>query len=65
MREHPEIAGMKSVSLDQAADFDAVVIATNHSTVDYQDLGNRAQLIIDTRGVMRGVKQRHAVIVSA
>lgn len=65
MREHPEIAGMKSVSLDQVADFDLVLIATNHSAVDYGELGQKAQLIIDTRGAMRGVSDLKARVVMA
>ncbi len=65
MREHPELAGMKSVQLSQAADSDAVIIATNHCSIDYEKLGQIAQLIIDTRGAMRGVSQGNARIVKA
>jgi UDP-N-acetyl-D-glucosamine dehydrogenase len=47
---------MQSVPLSreelQAAD--AVVIVTDHSTVDYDEVRQRARLVIDTRGVMRG-----------
>ena len=32
---------------------DAVLIATDHSAVDYETLARTAQLIIDTRGVYR------------
>lgn len=65
MREHPELAGMKSVSLDQVTDFDVVLIATNHSAVDYDELGQKAQLIVDTRGAMRGVSGSKARVVMA
>ena len=33
---------------------DCVVIVTDHSGVDYKDLSNRAQLIVDTRNALRG-----------
>lgn len=56
MREHPAIVGMKSVPLDPIPRFDAVVVATNHSSIDYQKLGQAAQLIIDTRGAMRKIE---------
>jgi UDP-N-acetyl-D-glucosamine dehydrogenase len=35
--------------------FDAVVIATNHKAVNYQELGEWAQCIIDTRNAMSGI----------
>lgn len=62
MREHPRIAGMKSVSLHQAGDYDAIVIATNHSNIDYPTLATSAKLIIDTRGAMRTIKTKTLVI---
>lgn len=55
MREHPCIVGMKSVPLDKVGRFDAIVIATNHSSIDYHKLGQDARLIIDTRGAMTGI----------
>ncbi|MDA7675855.1 nucleotide sugar dehydrogenase [Akkermansiaceae bacterium] len=62
MREHPEIVGMKSVPFSQAADSDAVVIATNHSSIDYQELGRTARLVIDTRGSMLGIVTKNRVV---
>jgi UDP-N-acetyl-D-glucosamine dehydrogenase len=35
---------------------DCVVIVTDHTTVDYGFLAQHARLILDTRGVMRGVE---------
>jgi UDP-N-acetyl-D-glucosamine dehydrogenase len=57
-REHPQWAGTKSISWDQAtiAGFDAVVIATAHTAVDYQELAGWTQCIVDTRNVMAAVK---------
>jgi UDP-N-acetyl-D-glucosamine dehydrogenase len=34
---------------------DAVIIITDHSTVDYASVRAHARLIVDTRGIMRGV----------
>jgi UDP-N-acetyl-D-glucosamine dehydrogenase len=48
---------MRSVPLDeeQLAAADAVVIVTDHSTVEYQRIADLAPLVVDTRGAMRGV----------
>jgi UDP-N-acetyl-D-glucosamine dehydrogenase len=53
-REHPHWAGIESVSWDQATitAFDAVVIATAHACVNYQELADWAQCIVDTRNAM-------------
>ncbi len=54
---HPGRPPLESVPLDEASlsGYDAVVIATDHRAVDYQLLGRAARLVIDTRGVMRGL----------
>ena len=50
-REHPDMAGRKSVPLDPAsvASYDAVLIVTDHDDVDYVSLAKSARLIVDTR----------------
>ncbi len=53
-REHPHLAGRESVPLSRAAEFDAVLIATNHDGIDWTRLLQDARLIVDTRGVYRG-----------
>jgi UDP-N-acetyl-D-glucosamine dehydrogenase len=57
-REHPQFAGRKSVEWNRAtiAAFDLVLIATNHSSVDYHELGDWARYIVDTRNAMAGVQ---------
>jgi UDP-N-acetyl-D-glucosamine dehydrogenase len=54
-REHSHWAGKKSVEWGRATieSFDLVLIATNHSCVNYQDLADWAQCIVDTRNAMR------------
>jgi UDP-N-acetyl-D-glucosamine dehydrogenase len=56
-REHSDFAGKESIEWNQTAisGFDLVVIATNHSCVNYQELGQWAQCIVDTRNAMAGV----------
>lgn len=57
-REHPQWAGTKSVPWARATitSFDAVVIATAHACVNYQELADWAQCIVDTRNAMAAVQ---------
>jgi UDP-N-acetyl-D-mannosaminuronate dehydrogenase len=57
-REHSHWAGKKSVEWDRATveSFDLVLIATNHSCVNYQDLADWAQCVVDTRNAMSGTR---------
>jgi UDP-N-acetyl-D-glucosamine dehydrogenase len=57
-REHPQFAGRKSVEWNRATieNFDVVLIATNHSSVNYHELGEWARCIVDTRNAMAGVQ---------
>jgi UDP-N-acetyl-D-glucosamine dehydrogenase len=57
-REHPHWAGTKSISWDRTTvkGFDAVVIATAHANVNYQELADWAPCIIDTRNAMALVR---------
>ena len=59
-REHSHWAGKKSVEWDRATieSFDLVLIATNHSCVNYQQLADWAQCIVDTRNAMSGTDVR-------
>jgi UDP-N-acetyl-D-glucosamine dehydrogenase len=56
-REHAHWAGTKSVTWDRdtIAGFDAVVIATAHNAVSYDELAEWAQCIVDTRNTMANV----------
>jgi len=47
-----------SASLDRLAEFDCVVIATDHSDVDYRALVEKASLVVDTRNATRGLRTR-------
>jgi UDP-N-acetyl-D-glucosamine dehydrogenase len=53
-REHPHWAGIRSVTWGRAtiAGFDVVVVTTAHACVNYQELADWAQCIVDTRNAM-------------
>jgi UDP-N-acetyl-D-glucosamine dehydrogenase len=55
-REHPHWAGTKSVpwTRETIAGFDVVLISTAHRAVNYQQLADWAQSIVDTRNIMAG-----------
>jgi UDP-N-acetyl-D-glucosamine dehydrogenase len=57
-REHSHWTGKKSVEWNHATieSFDLVLIATNHSCVNYQELADWAQCIVDTRNAMATVQ---------
>ncbi|MBW6515209.1 MAG: nucleotide sugar dehydrogenase [Candidatus Cloacimonetes bacterium] len=46
----------QSVDLDKIGEYDLVVITTNHAIYDYNDIVNRAKLILDTRLATNGMK---------
>ncbi|HKI69356.1 MAG TPA: UDP binding domain-containing protein, partial [Verrucomicrobiae bacterium] len=59
-REHAHWAGTKSVAWNRQTigGFDAVLIATNHASIKYEELASWAKCIIDTRNAMCGVSTR-------
>lgn len=54
---------LRSVSLNpkMIGAYDCVVIITNHSAVDYRSLAQEAQLIVDTRNALKGVRGKNIV----
>jgi len=56
-REHPQFTGRRSVEWNHATieNFDVVLIATRHSSVDYRELGDWARCIVDTRNAMASI----------
>jgi UDP-N-acetyl-D-glucosamine dehydrogenase len=56
-REHPRLAGRRSIgwSPQALAGFDAALILTDHSAVDYAALAKHSRLVVDTRNAMRAV----------
>jgi len=66
-REHAHWSGTKSVSWDREtlAGFDAVIVATAHKAVNYQELADWAPCIVDTRNAMAGLKTAEGQIWKA
>lgn len=60
MRRHPDFAGLQSAALTpgMVAEQDAVILITDHDGVDYGMVAEHATLIVDTRGVMRGMREK-------
>ncbi len=56
-RDHPHWTGTRSVSWDQPTlqSFDAVIIATNHASINYRELADWSGCIVDTRNAMAGI----------
>ncbi len=67
MRVHPGLKGMASVTWDSNAlsRYDAVVIITDHSNIDYEFLVEHSKLIIDTRNATKNVTRHRDLIVLA
>ncbi len=53
-REYASLAGRQSIdmSVQNIAQFDAVLIATDHDDLDWKTLANNAKIIVDTRNAM-------------
>ena len=66
-REHSHWAGKKSVewSEETVRSFDAVIISTNHDSVDYAELADWSSLIVDTRNAMKSAGRTDEHIWSA
>jgi len=45
----------KSTNLDNLDQYDIVIIATNHSSYDYNDIFNKSKLIFDTRNALKNL----------
>lgn len=59
-RDHAQWAGKETVAWDQEtiSSFDAVIISTNHSDIDYQELADWNDVIIDTRNAMKHIEAK-------
>ena len=59
-REHPQWAGTKSVNWNKetVSAFDLVLIATNHASINYQELADWAGCIVDSRNAMNAFQTK-------
>jgi UDP-N-acetyl-D-glucosamine dehydrogenase len=66
-REHSRWAGKKSIKWNRASvrSFDLVLIATNHSSVNYRELADWADCVVDTRNAMAAISQSKARVWKA
>jgi len=53
-REHDNLSGREGVSLEGVGNYDCVLIATDHTDVEYKDIVKKAKLIVDTRHAIPG-----------
>ncbi len=58
MREHHFELSSEPLTAENLSTFDAVVLATDHDSFDYELILKEAQLVIDTRGKYRGENNR-------
>jgi len=60
-REHEEWTGSESINWNEESisSFDAVVISTNHSDINYSELADWSDCIIDTRNAMKDIEPRN------
>ena len=63
-REHAALTGIKSQPLtkEQLATYDAVLIATEHSNVDYEFVVNNSKLVVDTRNATDKVTNKKFIV---
>jgi UDP-N-acetyl-D-glucosamine dehydrogenase len=56
-REHAHWVGLRSIVWERSAleAFDAVIVATNHASVNYQELADWTTCIVDTRNALAGM----------
>ena len=66
-RKYPELSGKKSAEWNEETirSFDLVLVSTAHDSVNYQELGQWAEVIVDTRNAMSEVTGATAQIYPA
>ena len=47
---------MKSAPLDDIGEYDCVVIVTDHTVYDYEDIVARARLVVDSRNATKAIR---------
>lgn len=63
-REHDALSGRVSIKLEKnnLADYDAVLISTDHDDVNYQMIGDNSSLVIDTRNAFSGLLTKAKIV---
>jgi UDP-N-acetyl-D-glucosamine dehydrogenase len=65
MRQHDLKMHSVPLTAENLKRYDCVLIATHHSCYDWQWVADHANLVVDSRNAMAGVKGRREHIVSA
>ena len=67
IRKHPNLTGKKSIEWNEETirGFDLILISTAHNSVNYQELGEWAKVVVDTRNAMSKVSNPKAKIFLA
>ena len=62
---HYDYSQMRSVNLDpqSLASYDCVLISTDHSSYDYEQIAEAAKLVVDSRNATRHIKKNRAKVV--
>ena len=47
---------MTCTPLDDLGQYDCVLIMTDHSDYDYEDIVSKSQLVVDSRNATKGIK---------
>ncbi len=66
-REHARFTGLRSVEVTRMSvqHYDAVVIATDHDSIDYETLVDSARVIVDTRNAIARRNLFHQALIKA
>ena len=66
LREHPELVGRQSVEFNPAtlSGYDAGLICTDHSGVDYQAIAKAMPIVVDTRNALHHVTDRSNIVMA-
>jgi UDP-N-acetyl-D-glucosamine dehydrogenase len=66
-RDHPKLTGRRSLDLtpEVLASHDAVLVVTDHDSVDYKLVADHARLVVDTRNVFGRLGLTRSAIVKA
>ncbi len=64
IKEFSELSGMKSIKLtkQKIQSFDAILIITDHSYINFGTIAKHSKLIIDTRNAMHGIETSAYVV---
>ena len=54
---------IEGVSLEKLEEYDCIVILTDHSCFNYEEIAKRAKLIVDTRNAAKNVADRSNIVV--